>query len=243
MRTLVIQSCSEQQRQGWQQTCLRSVAGWAQQQGYDYRFVGDEIFAKVPAWYLAKVGNKLPVATDYGRLVLLQAALAEGYEQVCWLDADVLVLSPEWTLSFTGSCAFGLEHWVQPHKQQLTVKKNLHNAALVFRQGCAVLPFLLRCVASLMQRVDPQHIAPQFVGPKLLQALHPFADFAVLPAVGALSPLVIDDVCNGGGPALRLFCQHAQPLPQAVNLCASLLSASQAQRVIEQLQSVGLSSG
>jgi hypothetical protein len=240
MRTLVIQSSSLAQRQSWQQHCLQSVERWAQAQGFDYRWLGDEIFAHVPAWYMAKVDSKLPVATDYARLVLLQEALAQGYQQTLWLDADVLVLDTQMTLDFEGSCAFGQEVWVQERHGKYQARRNIHNALAVFRQQCAVLPFLLRCVESLMQRVDPAHIAPQFVGPKLLQALHPLADFAVLPQVGALSPVVIDDLCRGGGPALDSFLQMSQPLPQAVNLCASLLSGEQASRVIECLQTSGL---
>jgi hypothetical protein len=242
MRTLVIQSSSLAQKQGWQQHCLQSVERWAQGQGFDYRWLGDEIFARVPAWYLAKVGSKLPVATDYARLVLLQEALAQGYQQALWLDADVLVLDTKMVFNFEGSCAFGQEVWVQERHGKYQARRNIHNAVAVFRQHCAVLPFLLRCVESLMQRVDPAHLAPQFVGPKLLQALQPLADFAVLPQVGALSPAVIDDLCLDGGPALDLLLQLSQPLPQAVNLCASLLADEQASRVIESLQTRGLSS-
>ncbi len=246
--TLVIQSCSPAQQAGWMQSCLASVRRWAQAQGHDYRFIGDEIFELVPDWYRQKVGNKLPVATDYARLVLLKQALAEeNYQQVLWLDADLLVLDQTMQFDFAGTCAFGQEVWVQERDGKLQARRNIHNAVMVFRRHCPVLPFLLHCVQSLMRRVDPAHIAPQLVGPKLLQALHPLCDFALLPQVGALSPAVVADLGRrggaGDGQALQLLLKNSALLPQAVNLCASLISAVDAQTVIESLQSTGLSSG
>ena len=239
--TLVIQSCSPAQRQGWIGQCLQTVEQWAATRGYDYRFIGDEIFALVPDWYLTKVGSKLPVATDYARLVLAQQALTGDYEQVIWCDADLLVLDQQMTLDFTGTCAFGQEVWVQERDGKLQARRNIHNAVMVFRRGCAVLPFLRHSVESLIRRVDADHISPQMVGPKLLQALHPLADFALLPQASALSPAVVDDLCNGGGKALDLFLQQSSVPPQAVNLCASLLPKDKAQTLIKALQSQALS--
>jgi hypothetical protein len=245
--TLVIQSCSPAQQTGWMQSCLASVRHWADTRGYDYRFVGDEIFDLVPDWYRLKVGSKLPVATDYARLILLQQALAQGYQQALWLDADVLVLDQSMQLDFAGSCAFGQEVWVQERDGKMQSRHNIHNAVAVFRSGCVLLPFLLHCVESVLRRVNPLHIAPQLAGPKLLQALHPLFDFALLPEVGALSPAVVAELCQPGqkgeGEALRQLLKQSVVLPQAVNLCASLITPAQAQTVIESLQSTGLSSG
>jgi hypothetical protein len=103
------------------------------------------------------------------------------------------------------------------------------------------LPFLIHTVESLMRRVDPAHVAPQMCGPKLLQALHPLCDFAVLPEVGALSPLVVADLCGqGSGKALALMLRQSEVLPQAVNLCASLLAPADAGSLIHTLQTQGL---
>src|SRR5688500_106983 len=104
MRTLVLQSCSNSQRDTWIQDCLRSVSAWAQAKGYTYRHIGDELFTVVPDWYLRKVGARLPIAADYARLVFLQKALEEGFEQVIWLDADVLVFDQVLAFEFAGSC-------------------------------------------------------------------------------------------------------------------------------------------
>jgi hypothetical protein len=215
------------------------VASWAQQSGFHYRFIGDELFSVVPEWYMAKVQTKLPVATDYARLIYLQQALGEGFEQVIWLDADVLIFDQALTLEFTGSCAFGQEFWVQEHNGKLVARSNLHNAVCVFKKNCVVLPFLIQTIASLVQRVDPAHLAPQFVGPKLLNALHSLCNFSLLPQVGALSPLVVADICAGSGVALDLLRQQSQVSPLAVNLCASLIGEEAASAVVAFLLTKG----
>jgi len=234
-RTLLIQSASPRQLRSWVHRCLESAHEWAQKQGYEYRFIGDEIFERVPDWYRGKVGKKLPVATDYARLVLIQEALREGFEQVLWLDADVLVFDPSLRIQFEGSCAFGQEVWVQASGDGYVAHRNVHNAFCAFRQNCVVLPFLLHTTASIVRRVDPTHIAPQLVGPKLLTALHSLSDFALVPEIGALSPAVVGDIVAGKGAALDLLRRKSEIKPKAVNLCASLIEPAQAEKVIEVL--------
>ena len=239
MRTLVLQSCSNTQRETWIKDCLGSVERWAQAKGYTYRHIDDALFTVVPDWYMQKVGTKLPIAADYARLVFLQKALEEGFEQVIWLDADVLVFDQALAFEFTGSCAFGHEVWIQERDGKLEARSNVHNAVCVFRQGCVILPFLLHTILSMMMRVDPAHLAPQFAGPKLLNALHPLCNFTLLPQVGALSPLVVADIGKGGIRAVNLLlCKSTVP-PLAVNLCASLISADDAARVIVALTEEG----
>ncbi|MHC5063671.1 MAG: hypothetical protein ACYTG5_06830 [Planctomycetota bacterium] len=237
MKILVLQSCREPALD-WIGVCLGSVREWAKRRGYSYRFMGDEVFDAVPDWYLEKVGDRKQIASDLARLVFLQKALdEEGFEQAIWCDADLLVLDPEMELAFEGSCAFGQEVWMQMHgKGKLRAKRNVHNALCVFRRGCSVLPFLIRCTLSLMERVDPDFLVPQFVGPKLLNALHPFADFSLLPQVGALSPAVVSNLLAEGGEALALMKRESTVPLQAVNLCASLLDESDASRLVMVLE-------
>lgn len=239
MRTLVLQSCSVQQRQTWIKDCLHSVESWAHAKGYTYLYIDDIFFSVVPEWYMEKVGKKLPIAADYARLVFLQRALEEGFDQVIWLDADVLVFDQSLAFDFTGTCAFGHEVWVQERGGRLEARTNVHNAVCVFRQGCVILPFLLHTVMVMMRKVDPMHLAPQFVGPKLLNALHPLCDFALLPQVGALSPLVVADICKGSDGALKLMLQKSRQPPLAVNLCGTLIGADEAAKVISTLNQWG----
>lgn len=239
MRTLIIQSSSDTQRQGWIGSCIASVESWAAGQGYHYRFVGDEIFDLVPRWYRDKVDRRFAIATDYARLVLLQRALDEGYQQALWFDADVLIFDASLRLDFSGTCAFGQEVWVQQHEGRLQARRNVHNAVCGFRQQCPVLPFLAHTTLSLISRVDRDRIAPQMVGPKLLNALHSLCDFALLPGAGALSPAVVHDLCAGGGPALALLRQQSAVTVKAVNVCASLADDTEAAQAVSTLLARG----
>jgi len=226
MNTLVIQSFRNHDIPPWIQRCLDSVRVWCDVQGFQRCFIGDEIFDLVPDWYLEKTG-KGPVATDYARLVLISEAINnQGFDQAIWLDADIYVLDASMTLDCPGSCAFGQEVWVQQARtggDKLEARKNVHNAVCLFRRGCVVLPFLMETVLSIIRRANPEKIAPQMVGPKLLSALHSLHDFDLLPQVGAISPDVARDIIAGAGPALSLLQKESAVTLQALNLCASLI--------------------
>jgi len=226
-RTLVIQSHNERAAaEGWLARCLGSVRAWSEENGFDYAFHGDSALALAPDWYRAKAARKWPVVMDLARLLLLREGLeVQGYERVVWLDADCLIFAPErLSVDITGSHAFGREVWVERARQggHLKVHRSVHNAAMVFRRGDPVLPFLMHCTESIIQRIDPARIAPQIVGPKLLSGLHAMAGFELLAAVGAFSPPVLADIAAGGGAALERLQQDSDPPPAAANLCLSL---------------------
>lgn len=226
-RILVLQSASPDVAP-WQQYCMASVQNWADARGYTYRLLGDELFEQVPDWYLAKVRGRMPIAADLGRLQWAEQLLQDGFDWVLWFDADVLIFAPgALSLNLSRGCIFGQEHWVQPKapgSRQWRVRRNIHNAFAGFPSNCVVLPFLIDLMLRMMKRADPDHIAPQMMGPKLLSSLHTLADFEHLPEIGALSPDVLRDVA-GDQPllgALDALCAR-QPKPLvAANLCASL---------------------
>ena len=233
---LVLQSAAAQ-APAWQQRCMGSVQAWAADRGYAYRFLGDELFEQVPDWYLEKVRGRMPIAADLGRLQWIERLLSKGYSWVLWFDADVLIFAPNrLDVTLDQSCVFGQEHWVQAKPKhesnnesrgsvRWAVRKNIHNAFAAFPQSCPVLPFLVDLVLRMMKRVDPDYIAPQMMGPKLLSSLHSLAAFDYVADVGALSPDVLREIATGAGNgALKALCD-AQPKPlAAANLCASLVS-------------------
>jgi hypothetical protein len=225
MKTIVYQSFRTSGVPGWVRTCLSSVEDWATAQGFEYRFYDDEIFERVPAWVLNKAGRHLQIATDLGRLVLARELLAEGYRRVVWIDADILIFDPEgFALSLEDEYAFGREIWVQPSgkgRGGIKAYKNVHNAIAVFCQGNSFLDFYIHSSLKILRRVEGPMV-PQIIGTKFLTALHNIAGFTLIDEVGMASPLVVRDVANGGGPALKLLCQKSpQPL-SALNLCTSL---------------------
>ena len=233
---LVIQSAAEQ-APAWQKRCMGSVQKWATSRGYAYRFLGDELFEQVPDWYMEKVRERMPIAADLGRLQWIERLLSEGYSWVLWFDADVLVFAPSrLDIALGESCIFGQEHWVQAKANNVShatsigpvrwvVRKNIHNAFAAFPQGCPVLPFLVDLILRMMERVDPDHIAPQMMGPKLLSSLHSLAAFDHVAEVGALSPDVLRQIATGTDRgAMKALCDAQLKPLVAANLCASLVS-------------------
>ena len=223
MKTVVYQSYKPAGGPQWIAACMASVRDWAALHGFDYRFVDDGIFDLVPDWYREKAGNRIPVITDLGRLLLARDFLAEGYDRTVWLDADVLVFDAEgFVLDIAEEFAFGAETWIQRTTSGgLRAYRNVHNAVSVFCAGNSFLDFYIHACRSVVGRLEGG-VPPQIVGPKLLTSLHNTIGFRLIPEVAMLSPLVVADVAKGEGPALDLF-RRREPGPlRAANLCSSL---------------------
>ena len=115
--TCVIQSAASRHID-WQNRCMQSVAEWAQNSGFAYQFMGDELFEMVPNAYrqkaLAVSPERTPVVADLARLLWIKRLLDESSaERVLWLDADTLIFAPS-ALVFApqSSCIFGEERWL-----------------------------------------------------------------------------------------------------------------------------------
>jgi hypothetical protein len=242
--TLVIQSHRAPLPYPWLGRCLASVRDWCAQHRYGYRFLGDELFERVPGALLRKTRAQPVIATDLARLRVLQEALAEHYRAVIWLDADVLVFDPAAFRPPDTAYAVGREVWVQPDGQgRLKVYRKVHNAFLLFRRGNPFLDFYADTAERLLA-LNRGTMPPQYLGPKLLTALHNVAQLPVLESAGMLSPAVCRDILDGGGAALDLFRAHSMQPPAAANLCVSScdrqeLVAADMERLIDALSGGG----
>jgi hypothetical protein len=183
--------------------------------------MGDEVFDAVPGTLLEKTRNQKVIASDLARLLVLRNALNDNYRTVIWLDADFLIFDPAAFVLPDQSCAVGREVWVQQDKNgKHRVYRKVHNAFLMFRQGNSLLDFYAETAQRLLT-LNEGVMPPQFIGPKLLTALHNIAMLPVLETAGMLSPGVIRDLLRGGGPALKLFVAHSPQPIAAANLCIS----------------------
>jgi hypothetical protein len=219
--TLVIQSHRSPLPFPWLEQCLASVRNWCELNQYEYRFLNDELYDRLSADMQKKLTDQKIIASDLARLIVLQNALSKGYETVLWLDADFLIFDPANFVLPNESYAVGREVWVQDDKRgKLKVYNKVHNAFLMFRRANPFLGFYAETAERLL-RQNHGGMPPQFIGPKLLTALHNVAQLPVMEAAGMLSPLVIQDIVQGGGEALQLFVKYS-PCPVAgVNLCTS----------------------
>lgn len=226
MNPLVIQS-HRGPPQDWIQICIDSVRTWCEFNGFDYRFIDDQIFDDVPQEILQKTKEQKVIATDIARLQAIRSALAGGYETVVWLDADFYIFNSEGFILPEDDYAVGREVWVQKdRKGDLKVYKKVHNAFLMFRSGNAFLDFYLHTALRLV-RENTGGMPDQFVGPKLLTALHNVVGLPVMESAGMLSPLVVRDLAEGGGAALDRFVAKSPCRVAGANLCTSSVNKGQ----------------
>jgi hypothetical protein len=227
MNTVVYQSYKPDGGPAWIRRCLDTVRGWALSRGFDYEFIGDEIFDRVPGWYRDRAANRIPVITDLGRLLLARDFLTQGYERTIWLDADVLVFDPDGLdIAVTEEYAFGAELWVQKGTTgKWQIHRNVHNAISVFTAGNSFLDFYIHACRSVVGRLEGG-TPPQIVGPKLLTTLHNIIGFPLIAEVGMLSPPVLRDIAAGSGPAFDLLKEHTPGSLAAANLCSSLVGTA-----------------
>ena len=234
MKTVVFQSYRTEEVPDWIGQCLARVRLWAEARGWAYRFYGDEALDRVPPWYRSKAGHRLPVVTDLARLLLARELLqdtvsGESFERAVWLDADLLVFDAErLDIDAAAEFAFGREIWVQENTSGgLRTYRSVHNAVCVFCRGNSFLDFYIDACQSVVRRYDGDTdkgggLPNQIVGTKLLSALHNIIGFPLIETVGMFSPLVLEDVVNGGGAALDLLRRQSPVPPAAANLCHSL---------------------
>ena len=227
MNTLVIQSHTQPLPYAWIKQCLTSVEHWANLHQFSYEFIGDELFDFIPQKIMQKFTHQLVVATDLARLRAIQHYLQHGFDTVVWCDADFLIFNPNEFVLPDESYALGREVWIQANENnKLTAYVKVHNAFMMFRQHNNFLNFYAETAERLLL-INQGSIPPQFIGPKLLTAIHNIAQCTVLESAGMLSPLVINDVASGGGMALDLFQKKSCKPIFAANLCSSLFSDTQ----------------
>ena len=224
--TLVIQSHRHPLPYAWLETCIDSVKYWAELNQFDYQYIGDELFDYVSSELIEKTQSQPVVATDLARLKLLQSKLNEKYQTVIWCDADFLIFSPDQFILSEDLYSLGREVWIQQDKNnpnKLAAKVKVHNAFMMFRKDNTFLDFYTDTAERLLT-LNTGNMPPQFIGPKLLGAIHNIAQCYVLETAGMLSPAVIKDIANKGGKALTLFQNKSTQKIAAANLCSSLFA-------------------
>jgi len=238
--TLVIQSHRSPLPYAWLERCLASVRNWCEKNHYDYEFLGDELFNHLADDLQQKLKDQRVIATDLARLNLLQDKLNKGYRTAVWLDADFLIFDPDNFVLPDDAYAVGREVWVQlDENDKLKVYKKVHNAFLMFKRNNSFLPFYRETAERLLHQ-NQGGVPPQFVGPKLLTALHNVTQLPIMETAGMFSPLVIKDIAQNGGEALHYFIRSSPQTISGANLCISSrvkneISCAEMERAIDTL--------
>ena len=229
----ILQSAADA-RPDWVSRCMRSVADWSQQQGYDYHCIGDELFDWVVPEFRDKLYGRTPILADLARLRWIESELAVRGGLVVWIDADSVVIDPTWRTPDSTHTFFGEECWVQPTAEGAwRAYQSPHNAFMGFTAASPVLGFLAYLSESIIERADAAHIAPQMVGPKLLKALNNLAHFTLVPEAGAVSPELLVEWVGETGPATACYEQATRASLALVNLCWSLTYSEEAMQRTE----------
>ncbi|MEM7082780.1 MAG: hypothetical protein AAF465_08600 [Pseudomonadota bacterium] len=223
MRTVVIQSHRQPLPHAWMHACIDSVKNWAQVRGYEYVWLGDALFYGLSAQQRERTRKQRVVASDLGRLQTLLAYRRAGADRVVWCDADTLVIADDALELPDRGGAVGREIWIQGSTTRGGAPKvyaKVHNAFMAFCRDDVFLPFYAESCSRLLDRHEGPYV-DQFLGPKLLTALHNLVQLPVIENANVLSPRVITDLNQGKGPFLDAFCRRLERVPAALNLCAS----------------------
>jgi len=225
--TVVIQSHRSPLPYAWLSSCIKSVEDWSGLNNFEYRFLGDELFQSLPANIIEKTQNQKVVATDLARLLVIRQALNDGANRVVWFDADFFIFEPAKFVLPDKAYVIGREVWIQlNNKHKLQAYTKVHNAFLMFKKESSFLDFYIDTASKLLLKNNGR-MPPQFIGPKLLTALHNVVGLSVLETAGMLSPLLIKDIIQGKGKALDLFRRKSQQVIYGANLCCSSIENRQ----------------
>ena len=193
---------------------------------FDYQWLGDEIFQSLAPELIEKTKSQRVIASDLARLKAIQEALTKGYQRVIWCDADFLIFNPQQFILPDSTFALGREVWIQEDKnQKLRAYTKVHNAFMMFCRGNHFLDYYTASAEQLLH-ANQGRMPPQFIGPKLLTALHNIVACPVMETAGMLSPLVIENMLKGDGKALQLLKQKSICFPAGANLSSSVTASA-----------------
>ncbi|MBU98789.1 MAG: hypothetical protein CMM24_00340 [Rhodospirillaceae bacterium] len=224
-RPIVIQSFHARPWPKVIEMAIESVASWAKKRDYRYMLFGDEVMDLLPDGFAIKCSNRIPMMIDLARLLTIRQLFEEGAEQVIWFDADMLIFSTEhFDVDLTSEQAVGREIWVSKTKAgRWKAHRHVHNAVLSFRRTSPILDFLIFATERIAGQLKAP-ASPQLVGPKLFSHIHNLVNLTVWEEAGVLSPEVMSNVIDKGGPALNCHLREQTRPALAANLCYSLVN-------------------
>ncbi len=226
MKTIIYQSYRKDDVPEWISQCMASVRQWADASGFDYAFVGDELFDCAPRWYREKVQDQVHLVSDLARLVMAKKLLFEGYEKAVWVDADVLVFGPEkFSLPLQEEYALCREVWlhlVSESSMGFTAKVN--NAVALFSRDSEFLDFYLYACREIVK--NNTLLPNNAVGTELLTSLNAHLPLAKINNVGMFNPIVNRAVDLQDEKVLAFYMQQCGNELSAANLCASFINRS-----------------
>jgi hypothetical protein len=235
VKTLVFQSYRSSAAP-WIARCMDSVRAWSAARGTEYRFLGDEIFDRLPTWFRdAYRGRMLPLS-DLARALAAREFLAEGWERVVWVDADVLVFMPQAFSVDTGhGYALCRELWCEKKWGEPVFDRRINNCISVYDAGNAFLPFYIEAMQSVA-RARGTELTDWDIGTNFLSSLGRIMPLPLLGNVAMLSPSVVSALAAHDAGFLRRYSREVGEPCGATNLCASALERAGVDRAAREAQ-------
>ena len=199
---------------------MASVRSWADASGHDYQFADDSSFALAGPDYLARAQGNVRTITNLTRLILVRDALAAGYDEAIWMDADIFVFAPaRFVIPSPPTYAFARETWISHWQDDIWIASSgVNNSTLVFKRGEPDLQFLIDAIFHIA-RHRPLRGNYQ-VGGDVVRGLWSSLDFATLEHVGMFSPDIVRALDGKVLPLLKAQARYHGSEVHAANLCA-----------------------
>ena len=223
MKTIVYQSFRTENVPAWIDACMATVRIWAQQQGFDYRFFDDRFFDLVPSSLRPRASEHKCLLTDFARLVAARELLAEGYDRVIWVDADLVVFDPEkFVIAITSGHAFCREVW---HDFTLFgrpyFKLTVNNSVSVFCRDQQLIDLYLKAATAILSSTQP--LSAVSIGTEWLHQRQATDPSPLLTNVGILGPEMMYRYLHDDAHFLRPYLRYQTSPVYAANLCHSKL--------------------
>lgn len=231
MKTIIVQSYRSTNIPEWIEQCMQSVRDWCKARGYEYHFVGDELFDFAPSEFRNGDFAKI-VLTDYCRLALCRMMLGPD-TRVGWMDADVLIFNPtafDIEIPYTNSMVMCQECWQVGKLLTVPIFDNRVNNAVMIFKDTEPLDMLLGLSRYVLRNSYPND---WMLGPTLLTPL--MQKIVTRPQlqrnVGCMGPNVFTHIHRNPVKYGKQLANAYQCPVYAANLCHSFTTASQAYNI------------
>lgn len=222
MNTVVIQSFREYDVPSWLSTCMGSAKAWAEQQGYTYLWKNDDFFNYATEREKRICGDQIFALTDICRLRWI-ADLFETYEKVIWLDADILIFSPEaLNLDDLNGAGFAREVFIKPRLDahgRFLIEAGHNNAFMFFERNDPSLQHYLEAAEGCLASWEDKELPRTIIGPILVNQLISAGDLSTIEGVGLFTPHIMREIALGGSRMSSEYLTHYSSGLCAANLC------------------------
>jgi hypothetical protein len=223
LRTIVVQSFRDRDVPDWIKRCQSTVRAWAMHWKFTYRIIGDEFLDLVPNGYRQKARHHITVVADLARLLLAQQCLAEGFDRVIWIDADLAIFNPQ-RLGLDPGLSYGYcrEVWVEKNRfGRIHASLKVNNAACLFRNDNVARAHLddyidacTSIVAGFTRVRDHTEVGTKFLTSRDRQRSLP-----VLAGFGLINPVIMQALLTSDIEVLKHFMTWQDGPLYGANLC------------------------